>query len=288
MGGQRLGDQVPQPGRGGGLGRDRPRRDRHRPVFEIFSDRIGIGPRAGVGIGAASLAVLEQQMIVAADHQASIRQKRQNGLVGCDARVAQHQAQIGAVEQPRQTGAGPFGGVRYGQLRARRLGIGVQGVGRHADDPQRAGAERHVRDRLGVARLSACIDDVADDDDADAPHTADHLRQVRRQIIVVIADIDHGGRQARRLRQEGPVDRAARAHGHDIAVLEDVAVDRDHMRNGLGPNLALECGQQLADPLIGRMHVRDRQHPADGAMSSQGGHSRRQSRSPGDLKQPTA
>ncbi|MNN77835.1 hypothetical protein D3C81_1943320 [compost metagenome] len=55
--------------------------------------------------------------------------------------------------------------------------------------------------------------------------------QVQRQVVVVIAQIDHRRRQFRQLAQEGPVYGPARPHRDDIAVLEDVPVDRDQVRD---------------------------------------------------------
>ena len=230
-------------------------------------------------------------MVVAADHQAAVGQQGQDVAIGRDTRMAQDQNPIGARQGGRKLGPGP---VRRGwnvQLVARNLGIGVQGVGPYAHDAQGPGAEGQGGRRGGVAFARAPVAYGADDLDAQGPQTRHDLSQVRGQVVVVIAQVEHGGRQARQGLDEGPVDHTAGPHGHGVAVFEQVAVDGDHMGNRMGPHLPFKGGQQLGGAFIGRMHVRNRQHPADRLgliLRSQADQARRQRRRPGQLQKTAA
>ena len=85
----------------------------------------------------------------------------------------------------------------------------------------------------------------------------------------MVAQVDHGRGDGGQGGQEGPVDGAVGAHRDDIAVLEDVAVDRDQMRNRLTADFGTQGGQQLGAAFIGGMQVGHGQDAADdGALAS--------------------
>ena len=229
-------------------------------------------------IDAASLPMLEQQVIVPAHHQGAVRQQRQEVPVGGDAGMAHDHDEIRAGKALAQVGLGPVGRGRYGEPVARRLGIGVQGIGRHADHAQRTRPKRQCRHRRGIAQAAARVGDGRDHLQAQILHPGHDIGQVRRQVVVVVAQIDHRRGDARQLRQKGPVDHAARADGHDIAVLEDVAVYGDHMGDGMGPRLRFEGGQEAGGAIVGRVQVRNGQDPRDRRRARHAHKPRRQGR----------
>lgn len=103
------------------------------------------------------------------------------------------------------------------------------------------------------AGLCPDVRDGGDDLDTEAAHPRHHFGQVRGQVVVMIAEVDHGRGDARQRGQEGPVDGALRAHRDDVAMLEDVAVDGDYMGHVPGFHLGFERRQQLAGPLAAHL-----------------------------------
>ena len=271
---QRRADQGGQGRVGGAVQGDGARLRPDASVAEIVGRRIGVAPRSGVGVEAAPQLLLEQQVVVPADHQGAVGQGGQHPTIARHPGVAHHQGQVRAVRQGRQLSVHPFARIGDRQPVAAGLGIGVQRVRAEADDAQPSITEGQFGRRRRIGLTGSRVDDVADDGDPQAAHPRDHLMQVRRQVVVVIAQIDHRRGDGGQGGQEGPVDRAFGPHRDDVAVLEDIAVDRDQMRNRPAADLGAQGGQQLGAALIGRVQVGHGQDAADdGSLASlaQGG-----------------
>ena len=260
---QRLADQGGQGRVGGAVQGDGARLRPDASVAEIVGRRIGVAPRSGVGVEAAPQLLLEQQVVVPADHQGAVGQGGQHPSIARHPGVAHHQGQVRAVRQGRQLDVRPFARIGDRQPVAAGLGIGVQRVRAEADDAQPSIAEGQFSRRRRIGLTGSRVDDVADDGDPQAAHPRDHLMQVRRQVVVVVAQVDHRRGDGGQGGQEGPVDRAFGAYRDDVAVLEDVAVDRDQMRNRPAADLGAQGGQQLGAAFIGRVQVGHGQDAAD-------------------------
>ena len=233
-------------------------------------DRDEFRPAARVNIHGAALAVDEAQMVVRTGEERAVGDERQDGAVGFEAGVCEHDGQRRGAQERREMLLRPPDGIGEIEFGADSEAEGREAIRREADDDGFVRPKFQPCGRRGVGLAVGRVENIAgEDDDAGRLDFRDGLGD-RVEFGLVVAEVHDRGDARSEGGEQRKLHGAGAAFGDGVAEFERVAVDQhgDGHAEIFGAE-AVDVREELRGAVVGRMQIARDEH--DGVGGGRGG-----------------